>query len=194
MPQMPMMAAQRTSGMAIAGFVLSFFCGLLGLIFSIMGRNECKRSNGSVGGAGLALAGIIISILHLVATALYALLVVVLVHGGMQSAKATLERTDREIKQLDEASHKMETAMQEIDSLSRQVEDAEQAAAAASSDAERDAATARLTQLQQKLTEAQQRASAAVDDVGKSAGVHIDSKSIKTDTRCVDNPLAPGCD
>src|ERR1700733_2303229 len=127
MPQMPMMAAQRTSGMAIAGFVLSFFCGLLGLIFSIMGRNECKRSNGSVGGAGLALAGIIISILHLVATALYALLVVVLVHGGMQSAKATLERTDREIKQLDEASHKMETAMQEIDSLSRQGEDAEQA-------------------------------------------------------------------
>src|SRR5580704_4478103 len=84
MPQMPTMVAQRTSGMAIAGFVLSFFCSLLGLIFSIMGRNECKRSNGAVGGAGLALAGMIISILHLVATALYALLVVVLVHGGMQ--------------------------------------------------------------------------------------------------------------
>ncbi|HUH02029.1 MAG TPA: hypothetical protein VML75_08525, partial [Kofleriaceae bacterium] len=27
-------AAPRTSGMAIAGFVLSFFCALLGLIFS----------------------------------------------------------------------------------------------------------------------------------------------------------------
>jgi hypothetical protein len=52
----------RTSGMAITGFVLSFFCGLLGLIFSLIGYNECKASNGTVGGEGLALAGIIISI------------------------------------------------------------------------------------------------------------------------------------
>lgn len=54
-----------TSGMAIAGFVLSFFCGLLGLIFSIIGYNECKASNGTVGGEGLALAGIIISIVSM---------------------------------------------------------------------------------------------------------------------------------
>jgi uncharacterized protein DUF4190/zinc ribbon protein len=53
----------RTSGMAIAGFILSFFCGLLGLIFSIIGYSECKKSNGTVTGEGLALAGIIISIL-----------------------------------------------------------------------------------------------------------------------------------
>src|SRR4051812_886910 len=51
----------RTSGLAIAGFVCSFFCGVLGLILSILGRNECKRSGGTVGGEGLALAGIIIS-------------------------------------------------------------------------------------------------------------------------------------
>lgn len=56
----------RTSGLAIAGFVCSFFCGLLGLIFSILGYNECKRSGGTVGGGGLALAGIIISVLSLV--------------------------------------------------------------------------------------------------------------------------------
>lgn len=55
----------RTSGMAIAGFVLSFFCSLLGLIFSIIGYNECKKSNGTVTGEGLALAGIIISILSM---------------------------------------------------------------------------------------------------------------------------------
>jgi hypothetical protein len=61
----------RTSGMAIAGFVLSFFCGLLGLIFSILGHNEVKRSNGTVGGGGLALAGIINSILQLVAGLLW---------------------------------------------------------------------------------------------------------------------------
>jgi len=53
----------RTSGMAIAGFVLALLsCSILGLIFSIIGYNECKRSNGQVEGQGLALAGIIISI------------------------------------------------------------------------------------------------------------------------------------
>jgi hypothetical protein len=53
---------RRTSGMAIAGFVLSFFCGILGLIFSILGYNECKRQPGVVTGEGFAIAGIIISI------------------------------------------------------------------------------------------------------------------------------------
>jgi type II secretory pathway pseudopilin PulG len=65
---MPMPVAgvpMRTSGMAIAGFVLSFFCGVLGLIFSILGYNECKRSNGTVGGQGLAIAGIVLSSLFL---------------------------------------------------------------------------------------------------------------------------------
>jgi hypothetical protein len=57
--------ASRTSGLAIAGFVCSFFCGLIGLILSIMGRNECKRSGGTIGGEGLALAGIIISCISL---------------------------------------------------------------------------------------------------------------------------------
>jgi len=65
LPPPPPLGPTRTSGMAIAGFVCSFFCGLLGLIFSILGRNECKRSNGTVGGEGLALAGIIISSISL---------------------------------------------------------------------------------------------------------------------------------
>jgi len=56
--------ATRTSGMAIAGFVLSFFCGLLGLIFSCIGYSECKKSMGTVTGEGLAIAGIVISILQ----------------------------------------------------------------------------------------------------------------------------------
>jgi len=62
---MPPGMAPRTSGMAIAGFILSFFCGLLGLIFSIIGYNECKKSNGMVRGEGLAVAGIIISIVSM---------------------------------------------------------------------------------------------------------------------------------
>jgi hypothetical protein len=56
----------RTSGMAIAGFILSFLCSILGLIFSIIGYNECKKSNGAVTGEGLAIAGIIISILSFI--------------------------------------------------------------------------------------------------------------------------------
>lgn len=63
----PMQMAPSTSGMAIAGFVLAFLCSLLGLIFSIIGYNEVKNSNGMKTGGGLALAGIIISIVSLVA-------------------------------------------------------------------------------------------------------------------------------
>lgn len=58
---MPMVA--RTSGLAIAGFVTAFLCSLVGLILSIMARSEIKKSNGALTGDGLAVAGIIISIL-----------------------------------------------------------------------------------------------------------------------------------
>jgi type II secretory pathway pseudopilin PulG len=68
----------RTSGLAIAGFVCSFFCGVLGLILSILGRNECKRSGGTVGGEGLALAGIIISSVFLALSVLGMLAAVVI--------------------------------------------------------------------------------------------------------------------
>lgn len=63
----PMQVAPSTSGMAIAGFVLALLsCSLLGLIFSIIGYNEVKNSNGMKSGGGLALAGIIISIVWFV--------------------------------------------------------------------------------------------------------------------------------
>ena len=64
MPAIPPPPVQtRSSGMAITGFVLSFFCGVLGLIFSIIGFRECKKSQGKMTGEGLALAGIVISVL-----------------------------------------------------------------------------------------------------------------------------------
>lgn len=47
------------NGMAIAGFICSFFFPLLGLIFSIIGVNKSKELNGK--GHGLAVAGIILS-------------------------------------------------------------------------------------------------------------------------------------
>ncbi|MEO8700249.1 MAG: DUF4190 domain-containing protein [Kofleriaceae bacterium] len=61
----PQIQATRTSGMAITGFVLSFFCGVLGLIFSALGFAEVRKSNGKVTGGGLAIAGIVISIVSL---------------------------------------------------------------------------------------------------------------------------------
>lgn len=56
----------RTSGLAIAGFVTSFFCGVVGLVLSIIGLNQAKRSNGRIRGSGLAIAGIVISAVNLV--------------------------------------------------------------------------------------------------------------------------------
>jgi len=51
----------QTSGLAIAGFVTSFFIGILGLILSILAKKEIGRSNGQMTGDGLATAGIVIS-------------------------------------------------------------------------------------------------------------------------------------
>lgn len=63
----------KTNGMAIAGFVCSFFIPILGLIFSIVGKNQIKQSNENQSGDGLATAGIVISI---VSMALWLLLIV----------------------------------------------------------------------------------------------------------------------
>lgn len=76
-------APPRTSGLAIAGFVLSLvFCGLLGLIFSIMGNNEVKRSGGAVTGGGLAIAGIVISSIRLVLEVIYLVVVISVATGN----------------------------------------------------------------------------------------------------------------
>jgi hypothetical protein len=56
--------AAGTNGMAIAGFVLSFLCSILGLVFSIIGLNQAKERG--QGGRGLAIAGIVISCLSIV--------------------------------------------------------------------------------------------------------------------------------
>ena len=55
----------QSNGMAIAGFVLSFFIPLLGLIFSIIGIKRSKETNN---GKGLSTAGIIISCVTMVIT------------------------------------------------------------------------------------------------------------------------------
>lgn len=71
--QQPMMHPQATSGLAIAGFVCAFLCSILGLILSIMAKSEIAKSNGRLGGEGLATAGIVISIVGMVIGLIYGL-------------------------------------------------------------------------------------------------------------------------
>ena len=52
-------APKSTNGLAIAGFVCSFFFQILGLVFSIIGLVQVNKSGDK--GKGLAIAGIIIS-------------------------------------------------------------------------------------------------------------------------------------
>ena len=69
---------RKTNGMAIAGFVCSFFFAILGLIFSCIGMKQCEERDEE--GYGLAKAGKIISIVSLV------LGVVVIFYGAAISA------------------------------------------------------------------------------------------------------------
>ena len=58
----------KTNTIAIVGFVLSFFIALAGLICSIIGLKKVDECNS---GKGLAIAGIIISIVSMVIYIIY---------------------------------------------------------------------------------------------------------------------------
>jgi hypothetical protein len=53
-----------TSALAITGFVLAFFIGVVGLVLSILGLRACRKSEGRIAGAGLAIAGIAVGVLN----------------------------------------------------------------------------------------------------------------------------------
>ena len=55
--------APKTNGMAIAGFILSFFFPLLGLIFGCIGNSRAKQCGS---GTGLSVAAILISIVSII--------------------------------------------------------------------------------------------------------------------------------
>ena len=61
---------RRGNGMAVAGFVLSFIFGLLGLIFSIIGLRKSREPGRT--GRGLSIAGIVISVVNILAGILIA--------------------------------------------------------------------------------------------------------------------------
>ena len=56
--------ATGTNGFAIASLVTAFFCSPLGLIFGLVARSQIKRTGQS--GDGLALAGIILSVVFFI--------------------------------------------------------------------------------------------------------------------------------
>jgi hypothetical protein len=60
----------RTSGLAIASLVLGLLgiTAFIGLVLGIIARVKIKRSQGTLGGGGIALAGIIVSVIFLLLT------------------------------------------------------------------------------------------------------------------------------
>jgi len=67
MPYSAAAAGKKTNGLAVASLVCScvgiLFFGvpcILGIIFGFVARSQIRRSNGTQGGDGLALAGIIV--------------------------------------------------------------------------------------------------------------------------------------
>lgn len=64
----------ETNTLAIVGFILSFFIAIAGLVCSILGKKKADELGGN--GKGLATAGIVISIVSIVASVIYIIVAV----------------------------------------------------------------------------------------------------------------------
>jgi hypothetical protein len=72
-PSPPAIPHGGTARLAVAGFVLSFFCGVVGLVLSIMAYHDVRQSQGHLSGEGLATAGMVISVVNMVIGVMVAL-------------------------------------------------------------------------------------------------------------------------
>jgi len=66
---------KRTNGFAVSGFVCSFFNPLLGFIFSIIGISSTHKYDEK--GKGLAIAGLVISIINMIIAAIVCIAIIV---------------------------------------------------------------------------------------------------------------------
>ena len=64
----PMGGEVKTNTLAIVGLICAFLCSLIGLVLSIVALTQINKSQGMQKGKGLAIAGIIISALMIVAS------------------------------------------------------------------------------------------------------------------------------
>jgi hypothetical protein len=86
--------------LAIASLVCSFFPmfygigSVLAIIFGFVARGQIKRSGGRQQGSGLALAGIIVGIIGLLAIAAIVITIVVAVHHCNQDGSCTQSTTN----------------------------------------------------------------------------------------------------
>ena len=89
-PPQQYQASPKTSGLGIASLVLGIlgFCflpfALAGLIMGIVSMNQIKKSQGRITGKGLALAGVILSSISMVVSAIA--LITVFSKGGLEGA------------------------------------------------------------------------------------------------------------
>jgi prepilin-type processing-associated H-X9-DG protein len=93
-PPLPNVAPARTSAMAVTSLVLGilglFTCGitaLFGLAFGIIGLVKVKGSQGKLKGDGLALAGIIVSAVFLLALPIFAAMLLPVLAAAKQRAQ-----------------------------------------------------------------------------------------------------------
>jgi hypothetical protein len=84
-------AVPKTNGLAVASFVCSLFFWVYGIgavlavVFGFVARSQIKRSGGMQKGKGLALAGIVIGFVSLIAIGVVVAIVVAAVHGHCQN-------------------------------------------------------------------------------------------------------------
>ena len=75
---------RKTNTCAVVGFILSFFCGFAGLIISIIALNQIKKTGEK--GKGLAIAGIVITIISMVISLFIGVFYSVFVVPGLHSS------------------------------------------------------------------------------------------------------------
>ena len=75
---------RKTNTCAIVGFILSFFCGLAGLIVSIVALSQIKKTGEK--GKGLAIAGIVITCVTIILPVLYILFCMIFVMPGIDDS------------------------------------------------------------------------------------------------------------
>ena len=76
----------RTSGLAIASLVLGIMgfgvCSILAIIFGVKARNRIRESNETIGGEGIAIAGIVLGIATL---AIFVIWLIIIIGIGVTS-------------------------------------------------------------------------------------------------------------